>query len=268
MSSWKNPFAAALRDLSQRPRGNTPSLDVLRSVAILLVLSLHVGEFFSPSIQKLPFVYYGWSGVDLFFVLSGYLIGGQLWKELDRRGSIDVGRFLLRRGFRIWPLYYAFILIVGGLALLRGEPMRAFLADIFNVSNYFHHRIAGGWSLSTEEQFYILVPALLWAASRVLPHRWLVALPALWLLLLPLFRWLAVRHAPASEVRALTYFPFHTHSDGLAVGLILGWIAVHKPGWMRTRMLWNIALLVAGVAVGVALRALDQPLFRFSSLAA
>ena len=117
---------------------------MLRSAAILLVLSLHVGEFFPPRVQHLPFVYYGWSGVDLFFVLSGFLIGGQLWKQLYAQGNIEIGRFILRRGYRIWPLYYAFILVVGGLTLAVGKPVRGFLVDIFCISNYFHHKIAGG----------------------------------------------------------------------------------------------------------------------------
>src|SRR5438874_2060458 len=78
----RNPFRNARLDLKESPPGNLPCLDVLRSAAILLVLNLHVGEFFSSRVRNLPFVFYGWSGVDLFFVLSGFLIGEQLWKEL------------------------------------------------------------------------------------------------------------------------------------------------------------------------------------------
>ena len=181
-SNW---FQIAVRDLRHRPASNIPSLDMLRSAAILLVLSLHVGEFFPTRIQHLPFVYYGWSGVDLFFVLSGFLIGGQLWKQLYLQGNIEIGRFILRRGYRIWPLYYAFILVVGGFTLAAGKPVSGFLVDIFCVSNYFHHKIAGGWSLSTEEQFYIAVPVLLYLGSRLLPTRALVLLPVLWLLAAP-----------------------------------------------------------------------------------
>ena len=258
----------ALLDLKERPLGNLPCLDVLRSAAILLVLSGHVSGFFPAHVQNLPFNYYGWSGVDLFFVLSGFLIGGQLWKELDRRGNIDLGRFILRRGFRIWPLYYFFILMVGGAALASGKPDAAFFSDIFCVSNYFHHKIAGGWSLSTEEQFYILAPALLYLGSRVMPRRNLVALPVGWLLALPALRWLAVRNAAPSEVTALTYTPFHMHSDGLAAGLILAWLVVMRPGLMKSKLGTNLLMLIAGVAAALLLRRFDQAVFRFSSLAA
>src|ERR1035437_9197939 len=93
-------FRNAFFDLKHRPHGNLPCLDVLRSAAILFVLSAYLGGLFSLRVQKLPFVFYGWSDVDIFFVLSGILIGGMLWKELDRSGDIDIGRFVLRRGFR------------------------------------------------------------------------------------------------------------------------------------------------------------------------
>jgi peptidoglycan/LPS O-acetylase OafA/YrhL len=260
-------FKNALLDLKLRPQGNIPSLDVLRSIAILLVLSAHVGEHFSANVVKLPFVYWGWTGVDLFFILSGFLIGGQLWKELHRSGDIHVGRFILRRGFRIWPLYYFFILSVGGLALAHGQPMKGFLADIFCVSNYFHQNIPGGWSLSTEEQFYILAPVLLYFGSRVISYRKLIALPILWLLILPLLRWLIVRNASPSEVPALTYLPFHTHSDGLAMGLIIAWITVMRPELLKSKFWSNALMLFTGLAVALLLRHLNQFVFRFSALA-
>ena len=262
-----NPFRKSFLDLKQRPHGNLPCLDVLRSAAILSVLSLHVGEFLSVRVQNLPFVFYGWAGVDLFFVLSGFLIGGQLWKELDQRGNIDIGHFILRRGFRIWPLYYFFILVVGGAALAQGKPVSGFLVDIFCVSNYFHHKIAGGWSLSTEEQFYILAPALLFLGSRMLPRRKLVVLPILWLLTLPLLRWMIVRDVPLAEVPNLTYFPFHTHSDGLAGGLILSWITATRPGLLKSKFGPNVSVLIAGLFLTFVLRRANQPVFRFSSLA-
>ena len=79
-------FRGAVHDLRIRPRGNVPALDVLRSLAILLVFTAHYGAAFQavPRVQALPIFNWGWTGVDLFFVLSGFLIGGQLWKEVSR----------------------------------------------------------------------------------------------------------------------------------------------------------------------------------------
>lgn len=263
----RNIFSIAIRSLHERPAGNVPSLDVLRSAAILLVLSLHVGEFFPARVQNLPFVFYGWSGVDLFFVLSGFLIGGQLWKELYRRGTIDVGRFLLRRGLRIWPLYFAFILAVGGYTLEVGKPVRDLVFDILCISNYFHHLVAGGWSLSTEEQFYVLVPLVFYFGCRLLRSPNIVVLPVLWLLVLPVLRWLTMLHAYPSQDPHITYYPFHTHSDGLAVGLVIAWLAVTKPALLNTKTWVNVSTCFAGIAVALSLRQISQPLFRFSCLA-
>ena len=222
--------------LSRRPSGNVPCLDALGQflAAILLVFSGHLGEFFDASfgIQKLPFIYFGWSGVDLFFVLSGYLIGGQLWKELNRTGSVDVGRFILRRGFRIWPFYFGFILCSMIYATTRGRSLNGFQVDICCVSNYFRNRVSGGWSLSTEEQFYILLPAVL-VGSRLLSSCKLIVVPIVWTMTLPLLRWLVTRNAPQSEIATLIYRPFHTHSDGLAIGLMVAWIAIICPSTMK-----------------------------------
>ena len=167
--------AAVLRhgaaDLMSAPPGNVPGLDLLRTLAIILVVSGHyVGEFtdarkLTLGIGRFPLFYFSWTGVDLFFVLSGFLIGGQLWRQLVRTNSIDVPRFLLRRGLRIWPFYFAFL--ISALMTSR-KPAAAFLPDLLFVSNYLPNAIAGGWSLSTEEQFYIFVPLLLLALNKLM----------------------------------------------------------------------------------------------------
>ncbi len=79
------------------------SLDVLRGIAILLVLGRHFDYF--PLLRQA-----GWIGVDLFFVLSGFLISGLLFQEYKSTGKLNVRRFILRRGLKIWPSYYLLIL--------------------------------------------------------------------------------------------------------------------------------------------------------------
>ena len=98
------------------------SLDILRGVAILLVFVNHLEPRISPAIAQLHglagFVFwhvkgFGWTGVDFFFVISGFLISGLLFDELDKTGRINWGRFWLRRGFKIWPSYFLLLLVLG-----------------------------------------------------------------------------------------------------------------------------------------------------------
>src|ERR1041384_1771753 len=81
------------------------SLDAIRGIAIILVLIRHVpGE--PTSGIMLAMFNLGWTGVDLFFVLSGYLISNLLYKELDAFGKLNLARFWMRRGLKIWPSYF------------------------------------------------------------------------------------------------------------------------------------------------------------------
>ncbi len=87
----------------ERMNSRNQSLDVLRGIAILLVLGRHFDYF--PLLRQA-----GWIGVDLFFVLSGFLISGLLFQEYKSTGKLNVRRFILRRGLKIWPSYYLLIL--------------------------------------------------------------------------------------------------------------------------------------------------------------
>jgi peptidoglycan/LPS O-acetylase OafA/YrhL len=241
-----------VQDLCARPPQTIQGLDVLRSIAITLVFSTHFPFNFSsfPRLKSFPLIYWGWSGVDLFFVLSGYLIGIQLWKEISTTGTIQVGRFLLRRGLRIWPLYFFVIsLIVVKAALLNRTNVT--LADITFLSNYFPYSVGGGWSLSTEEQFYVIVPLAL-ISLKFLGPKILVLMPAISLVVLPFSRMLALRHHSLnwSDARFSLYKPIHTHADGLAIGLLIAWVAVFRPNAISSR---TIRTTVAAVSLLLAI---------------
>ena len=232
-----------------------PVLDVLRSGAILLVFTGHFAAEFSAAtwFSASPVAHYGWTGVDLFFVLSGVLIGMQLWRELARTGDIRVGRFLLRRGLRIWPLYFSFVALLAAEVVFLGRSGSGLWADATYLSDYFHCQLGGGWSLSIEEQFYILAPLSLVAFKRVLkPGRmWIV--PVASLLALNLDRLVRVWHSalPEAVLRQAMYFRIHTHADGLALGMLLAWGAVMRPRITSAAVRWPIAIamLIAGVLI-------------------
>src|SRR5262249_62023019 len=98
----------ALPDNQSWSAGRLPQLDFLRGIAVLLVIANHLpGQLPIPSTGYFaPFVKvasdFGWTGVDLFFVLSGFLVGGLIFKEWQQRSAFDIRRFLIRRAFKIW----------------------------------------------------------------------------------------------------------------------------------------------------------------------
>src|ERR1700757_2229982 len=88
-------------------RERQPGLDLLRALAIIVVVIYHAGIMGFPLPGRVH--RFGWIGVDLFFVLSGYLIGGQLLSPIARRQPINLGRFFARRALRILPAYLAIL---------------------------------------------------------------------------------------------------------------------------------------------------------------
>ncbi len=161
-----------------RQASRTPELDGIRGVAILLVLYWHyfVVPLAPPNLDGWPAMIYqargmGWSGVDLFFVLSGFLIGGIL---IDNREAPNVFKvFYIRRALRIIPIYaivlgvfYSCITFGGAYHSQFGWLFRGHLRlwpYLTMTQNFLpHHSIFLGpsWSLAIEEQFYLLLPAL------------------------------------------------------------------------------------------------------------
>ncbi len=179
-----NEDAAAEQSIRNgtQTRDRVPELDGLRGLAILLVIICHyVGNANHGAVGKwqyrmLSAFNIGWSGVDLFFVLSGFLIGGIL---LDQRESLNYFRaFYMRRVFRILPLYYGWTLLFGVLVLAATwlAPGRFPVAyqDLWQVPVHllFLQNFWIGmqkwpwiwfvvtWSLAVEEQFYLVAPLL------------------------------------------------------------------------------------------------------------
>jgi peptidoglycan/LPS O-acetylase OafA/YrhL len=140
------------------------SLDALRAISILAVIWHHAHGGFA----SVPITLRGFLGVDMFFVLSGFLIVTLLLREQDRSGDISLPKFYMRRTLRIFPLYYAIVLGLTALMLVRPDssmagPVRSELPYLLTyTSNWVHSAsiLAITWSLATEEQFYLLWPPL------------------------------------------------------------------------------------------------------------
>lgn len=157
MLAMKSPVA--IKDVSSR----SIELDFLRGVAILLVMGTHFSYYptdFWLLTQVDDFLKrVGGVGVNLFFTLSGYLVGGLLLMEYRRTGTLNPGKFLARRALKIWPPLYA--LVIFHALLGRHELSTFFWQNLLHVQNYFGTSIAQTWSLAVEEHFYIFLAIML-----------------------------------------------------------------------------------------------------------
>jgi peptidoglycan/LPS O-acetylase OafA/YrhL len=104
----------------------------------------------------------GFCGVDLFFVLSGFLVSGLLFREFQKTGSMQVGRFLTRRAWKIYPAFYALL----AAAVFLGASGTQLFSEAMFVQNYTAGYFGHTWSLAVEEHAYILIPLLLLGCSR------------------------------------------------------------------------------------------------------
>jgi peptidoglycan/LPS O-acetylase OafA/YrhL len=136
-------------------------LDLLRAAAIFLVLGSHL-ILCPPEINYLLYLLTkfwsngGWVGVDLFFVLSGFLVSGLIFREYQNYGTVRIKRFLIRRGFKIYPSFYLMIAVtvIFSSFFEKEIPIKTLLAELFFVQNFFGKLWPHTWSLAVEEHFY------------------------------------------------------------------------------------------------------------------
>ncbi|MCM3882886.1 acyltransferase [Frankia sp. R82] len=226
------------RHRNDRPQvrrgGRNPALDGVRGLAVLAVLVFHMDSLRG-----------GHLGVDVFFVLSGFLITGQLLAEQDRTGRVSFTRFYLRRAYRLLPAFLLLIAVAATAVLVLGistaaerSSFRGSLASsLLYVNNYVQvgsQSTGAGWlghtwSLSLEEQFYLLWPLLLVLACRwgQLARRLPAALLAGAVAVL-VWRDLLIAHGATGR---RMYFALDTRADALLVGCALAaWLRVARAG--------------------------------------
>ncbi len=153
-------------------------LDFLRFLAASIVVCNHAGGFGQAGVlfEKLPAIIgriagMGWVAVDTFFVLSGFLVSGLLFKEASRTGTVSISRFLIRRGFKIYPPFWVMIAITIVWIWLRGGTVSFWrlCGELLYFQNYGMGIWEHTWSLAIEEHFYFLLAGvfyiLKWRAS-------------------------------------------------------------------------------------------------------
>lgn len=252
----------------ERERARSQALDGVRGAAMLLVLTYHYVTPHLPADPGSEIVrLFTRSGVDLFFVLSGYLLGGIL---LDRRGSSGYfSAFYARRACRILPLYLAVLAIAGiviALGLDGGEPVLretlpwwSYLTLTQNIARGIYAEYgsiftAVTWSLAVEEQFYLVLPLLL----ALTPLRWVGTLGVGMLLLAPWFRaWAAASALADPYAAAYAFMPGRL--DTFFAGVCLAWTLRVRPHLLSATRLWMVALL--GVALAAWAEMASLPLW-------
>jgi peptidoglycan/LPS O-acetylase OafA/YrhL len=240
--------------------GHLPALDGLRGIAVLLVMGHHIlqpflgGPALADSITSVASI--GWIGIDLFFVLSGFLITGILY---DTKGSPGFWRnFYIRRGLRIFPLYYVFLALLCLILPHLAPDDTAKIAELRGacpwywsyLANFYMAQHGPGpfntahlWSLSVEEQFYLMWPTIVFLVER----RNLLRLCVAAIAAAALCR-IGLMYLGASSDTIYVMLP--TRVDSIAVG---AWIALTVRSPSGPHLIIRFAPVVAGLSAAVLL---------------
>lgn len=239
-----------------------PGLDLLRAIAIIAVMLYHMPGTAIPDYLQ-PVHTFGWMGVDLFFVLSGYLIGSQLLKQCRSGARPSLRRFYGRRSLRVLPAFLVVLALYLFVPAIREYPaMRPAwrfltfsmnLGLVYDTGGAFSH----AWSLCVEEYFYLVFPLLvLWMIRRSSVS----GIACLFMVIgaaeisVRLWSWYALvaTSVPGEQRTAYfeyIYYPTYTRLDGLLVGVVLSSIRLFRPRWWDFALRRSHGLALAGVGL-------------------
>lgn len=237
-------------------------LDHLRALAIVLVLLFHYRAFKHPewieTIGK-----FGWTGVDLFFVLSGFLISGQLFKERESKGRINLKTFYIKRFFRIIPTYFFTLFLYFTIPFFRERealpPLWKFITftqnyglDVIDQGTFSH-----AWSLCIEEQFYFVLPVFLLIVMPSKLFRYFAVFIITFILFSLIMRFIIWNASIAAmDPDSLEfwrswymkiYYPTYTRLDGLGIGILISYLMQYSSGFKRMVHHNGNRLFLAGV---------------------
>lgn len=262
---------------AERSHTRFRGLDGLRAIAVLVVVAYHL---FPPAVLTGGFI-----GVDVFFVISGFLITSLLLRERAQTGRIALGRFWQRRARRLLPALALVVAVCSSAAwIIGGDVLVRIGEQVLGAATFSYNwiAIAGGdgyfaadtpelfrnfWSLAVEEQFYLLWPLVL-PLFLLLPRAWVRSAAAL-VLAGGSAVWMALTVA-ASDDPTRAYFGTDTHAFGLLLGVALAFVLApvlsrpeeERPAWMMSRLSRGVTgvagmLAVAGIVTLAAVPPAD-----------
>lgn len=208
------------------------SVDIYRGIAIIAVVLYHFNG-------TLP---YGAIGVDLFFVISGLLVGAIITKAFQEN-NINYFKFILQRGFKIWPSYYAFLILASLIVrYIYSDSHPDQIIELWDIKRYlffyqnytgmpFHWSFDHVWSICVEEHFYILLPLLFIIVSQFRTKKvfWIFSFTILVIILGFLFKYLSLEYTNSKD----TYSATHNRIDALAWGVLLNLIITYYGHIMK-----------------------------------
>lgn len=224
-----------------------PQLDLVRALAIILVLFRHVHLEYGTQLNHFEYLFFsylleiGWIGVDLFFVLSGFLVSGLVFLEWEKTEKFSFGLFYLKRTFRIVPSFYFFILMTFlvnyfGILEVGHESLKTYASEILFLQSYKGGVYMHTWSLAVEEHFYIILPLLLFCLLKYQKKHILE-----FLMLFVLFIVL-LRNFDLFRLGLYQGFEFNSHHriDSLMIGVILRYLFEYKRAYLLDKISkWN-----------------------------
>lgn len=232
--------------------GYIKSLDGIRAIAIILVMSFHA-----------DITYFGWTGVQLFFVLSGFLITGILWKEKQAQTSLSYKfkKFWIRRSLRIFPLYFGYLIFVSLSYIFFHFPSYySYYAPYLFTYTFNYTRslpqwhgnplFTHLWSLCIEEQFYLFFPLIIFLC----PPKFIKYLMLIMIALAPLSRFALGEYykskgLSADVVADAVYWNTLSHLDAFFMGGIIPVLSLHKK-IKKPHLIFLVSLVIA-VGAGI-----------------
>lgn len=233
-------------------------LDHLRALAIIIVFVYHYNMFGHPAGLYDYLGSWGWTGVDLFFVLSGFLIGGQLFAKIAKDARVSYGEFYFKRSLRILPAYFAVLALYIAIPGFKERSQLPPLWRMFTFTQNFgldlskEGAFSHAWSLCIEEQFYLFLPLLIIGLHAIKAHKKAIyILPALFLFgfAIRTYLWYDVIPHQESFGRAYymyIYYPTWSRLDGLLAGVALAAFYYFKPqSWQKLTAKGNRIFFIA-----------------------
>lgn len=238
-----------------------PSLDGFRAISIALVMAYHLAYAPDAPAALRHFAeqsHSGALGVRVFFAISGFLITTLLFGEYERAGGISLRRFYFRRTLRILPPYYVFLAVMmvgaaaGAVSLRPGDALHAWTFTMNFAAVHAGWTLVHSWSLSIEEQFYLLWPGVLLLAG---PRR---ARMGLAVIIVAAAAWRAAGYAGVVHIDEAMPYAFRGVADWLAGGALLALLRrdLHARAWYARALahpLFPLLVLAAGAAAWTGL---------------